>query len=76
MGSRLDVMESWIVADPQHLVGSPRIRGTRISVALLLESLAAGMSIDEIVDAYPSLTGESVRGALAELDRSQAPQAV
>ncbi len=43
------------------------MRGTRISVALILESLAAGMTIAEIVDAYPSLTEESVRGALAEL---------
>ena len=33
----------------------------------VLESLAAGMSIAEIVDAYPSLTEESVRGVLAEL---------
>ncbi len=47
--------------------GSPRVRGTRISVVLILESLAAGMSIAQIVDAYPSLTEESVRGVLAEL---------
>lgn len=60
-------MKNWIAADPEHLGGSPRVRGTRISVALILESLAAGLSIAEIVDAYPSLTGESVRGALAEL---------
>jgi uncharacterized protein (DUF433 family) len=60
-------MNKWIVADAEHLGGSPRVRGTRISVALILESLAAGMSIAEIVDAYPSLTGESVRGVLAEL---------
>jgi uncharacterized protein (DUF433 family) len=64
-------MDSWIVADPEHLGGSPRVRDTRISVALLLESLAAGMSIAEIVDAYPSLTEESVRGVLAELARRQ-----
>ena len=38
---------------------------TRISVALILESLAAGMSIAEkIVDAYPSLSQESIRGVL------------
>ena len=43
------------------------MRGTRISVSFLLESLAAGMSIEEIVDAYPSLTEEAVRGVLAEL---------
>ena len=60
-------METWIVADEEHLGGSPRVRGTRISVALILESLAAGMSIAEIVDAYPSLSEESVRGVLAEL---------
>ena len=59
-------METWIVADPEHLGGSPRVRGTRISIALILESLAAGMTIPQIVDAYPSLTEVSVRGALAE----------
>jgi len=62
-------MKTWIVADPEHLGGSPRVRDTRISVSLLLESLAAGMSIAEIVDAYPSLTEESVCGVLAELAR-------
>jgi len=60
-------MEKWIVADPEHLGGSPRVRDTRISVALILESLASGMTIAEIVDAYPSLTEESVRGVLSEL---------
>ena len=60
-------MSTWIVSDPEHLGGSPRVKGTRISVALILESLAAGLSIAEIVDAYPSLTEESVRGTLAAL---------
>jgi uncharacterized protein (DUF433 family) len=60
-------MENWIVSDPEHLGGCPRVRGTRISVALILESFAAGMTIAQIVDAYPSLTVESVRGALGEL---------
>ena len=68
---KLGRMDTWIVADPEHLGGSPRVRGTRISVALILESLAAGMSIAEIVDAYPSLTEESVRGVLAELAQRQ-----
>jgi len=60
-------MDNWIVADPEHLGGSSRVRGTRISIALILESLAVGMTIAEIVDAYPSLTQESVRGVLEEL---------
>ena len=67
-------MNNRIVADPEHLGGSPRVRGTRISVAFILESLAAGMSVPEIVDAYPSLTEESVRGALAELAQRQESQ--
>jgi uncharacterized protein (DUF433 family) len=66
-------MEEWIVADPEHLGGNPRVRDTRISVALILESLAAGMSIREIVDAYPSLTEESIRGVLAEVAEQQGP---
>ena len=60
-------MNKWIVADQEHLGGSPRVRGTRISLSLLLESLAAGMTVSDIVDAFPSLTEESVRGALSEL---------
>ena len=62
-------MDNWIVTDPEHLGGSPRVRGTRISIALILESFAAGMTIAQIVDAYPSLSEESVRGVLGELAR-------
>ena len=61
----------WIVADPEHLGGKPRVAGTRISIAFLLESLAAGMTIPEIVRAYPTLTDDAVRGALAELAQSK-----
>ena len=64
-------MKKWIVSDPEHLGGRPRVRDTRIAVAQLLECLADGMSIPEIVDAYPSLTEEAVRGALSELARDQ-----
>ncbi len=61
---------TWIVSDPDHLGGAPRVRDTRIAVALLLEWLAAGMTIAEIVREYPSLTEEAVRGTLEELARS------
>lgn len=67
-------MKRWIVADPEHLGGSPRVQGTRISIALILECLAANMTIPDIVDAYPSLSEESVRGVLAELAEQQEPQ--
>jgi uncharacterized protein (DUF433 family) len=62
---------SWIVADSDHLGGKPRVTGTRIAISFLLESLACGMTIEEIVKAYPTLTEEAVRGALEELAESK-----
>jgi len=42
----------WIVADPQLLGGSLAIRGTRLSVSLILECLSNGMSLDDIDEAF------------------------
>ncbi len=42
----------WIVADPQLLGGKLAIRGTRLSVSLILECLAGGMSLDDIDEAF------------------------
>jgi uncharacterized protein (DUF433 family) len=64
-------MEKWIVSDPEHLGGAPRVRDTRIAVALLLEFLSTGMTIPEIVKEYPSLTEEAIRGTLEELAHSE-----
>jgi uncharacterized protein (DUF433 family) len=61
----------WIVSDADHLGGKPRVRDTRIAVAFLLDWLAAGMTIEEIVTEYPSLTDEAVRGTLEELAHSE-----
>jgi uncharacterized protein (DUF433 family) len=60
----------WIVSDPEHLGGQPRVRDTRIAVGLLLELLAAGSTIAEIAKEYPSLTEEAIRGTLKELAHS------
>ncbi|MDQ3666470.1 MAG: DUF433 domain-containing protein [Acidobacteriota bacterium] len=64
-------VEKWIVSDKDHLGGKPRVQGTRISVAFLLECLASGMSVAEIVDAYPTLTENAVQCALRELAREK-----
>ena len=69
--AKFRVMKKWIIADPEHLGGRPRVRDTRISVTQVLECLAAGMCIAEMVDAYPSLTEEAIRGVLRELAREQ-----
>ena len=42
----------WIVADPRLLGGSLAIRGTRLSVALILECLAGGMTLDDIDESF------------------------
>lgn len=67
---------AWIVADGEHLGGKPRVAGTRISIEFLLECLAPGMTIPEIVEEYRTLTEEAVSGTLEELahsDRIAAP---
>ncbi|MBI5050620.1 MAG: DUF433 domain-containing protein [Nitrospirae bacterium] len=54
-----------ISIDPNICFGKPCIRGTRIWVSLILDFLASGMSIKEIIDEYPSLTEEDIRAAIA-----------
>jgi len=54
-----------ISIDPNICFGKPCIRGTRIWVALIIENLANGASEKEILDAYPSLTSEDIKAALA-----------
>jgi uncharacterized protein (DUF433 family) len=54
-----------IVADPKILTGKPVVRGTRISVELVVELLAAGWSHAQILASYPHLTEEDIRACLA-----------
>jgi len=53
-----------IVVDPAVLVGKPVIKGTRISVELLLDRFADGWSYDDVLAAYPHLTREQVQAAV------------
>lgn len=54
-----------IQSDPSILAGKPVITGTRITVELILEKLAAGETVEDILKAHPRLTKEAVRAALA-----------
>lgn len=61
-------MSNWeqrIISDPRICHGKPCIRGTRITVSVILDNLADGLSADEIVAEYPPLTLEDVRAAIA-----------
>ncbi|MCL6642528.1 MAG: DUF433 domain-containing protein [Candidatus Bipolaricaulota bacterium] len=54
-----------ISINPNVCFGKPCIKGTRIWVSLIVDNLAAGATEEEILEAYPSLTREDIRAALA-----------
>ena len=54
-----------IAINPEVMMGKPVIRGTRLTVEMILEELSAGTPVDELVQAHPRLTKESVYAALA-----------
>ncbi len=53
-----------IVSDPEVMMGKPVVKGTRITVELILEALAAGDTIQELLEGYPELTREAISAAL------------
>jgi uncharacterized protein (DUF433 family) len=54
-----------ISIDPNICFGKPCIRGTRIWVSLILDFLASGETVEQILQAYPQLTAEDIRAAVA-----------
>nr|VFK20603.1 MAG: Uncharacterized conserved protein, DUF433 family [Candidatus Kentron sp. LPFa]VFK34549.1 MAG: Uncharacterized conserved protein, DUF433 family [Candidatus Kentron sp. LPFa] len=55
----------FIVSDPNIMMGKPVISGTRITVELILEKLAAGEPTEQIIEAHPRLTPEAMQAALS-----------
>jgi len=62
---RMIMSERLIVTDPAVMMGKPVIKGTRITVELILEKLAAGETIEQILEAHPRLTREGIQAALS-----------
>jgi len=56
--------EPMIISDPEIMVGKPVIKGTRITVELILRKFAAGQTIEEILEDYPHLTRAGIKAAL------------
>ena len=54
-----------IEIDPAIMMGKPVIRGTRITVELVLRNLADGASENELLEDYPHLTTNDIRAAVA-----------
>ena len=59
-----DDWKNLISINPEICHGKACIRGTRIMVSVVVDNVAEGHSIDEIINAYPSLTPEAVRAAI------------
>ena len=54
-----------IVSDPEIMMGKPTLKGTRITVELILTKLGEGMTVAELLEAYPHLTRDDVLAALS-----------
>lgn len=57
-----------IQSEPSIMMGKPVVAGTRITVELILEKLAAGETIEQLLDAHPRLTSQGVLAALESAD--------
>ncbi len=55
----------YISVDPSVMLGKPTIRGTRITVELVLRKLAEGASTEELIESYPQLSSDSIHAAMA-----------
>ncbi len=53
-----------IISDPDIMMGKPTIAGTRITVEHILEQLAGGRTIEQILEAHPHITREDVQAAI------------
>ena len=54
----------YITSDPNVLFGKPAIKGTRIPVVLVLDELAGGTTIEQLLEEYPRLTREAIYAVL------------
>jgi 1,4-alpha-glucan branching enzyme len=73
------VPDELIVSDPDVMAGQPVVAGTRLTVDKLLESLAGGATVDQLIEAHPALSREGIEAALrfaAETVRTSSPVSV
>jgi uncharacterized protein (DUF433 family) len=53
-------MHDRIVSDPDIMMGKPAVRGTRITVELILRKLGNGQTAEELIDDYPAITRDDI----------------
>jgi len=57
-------MNPMIESNPAVMMGKPVVKGTRITVELILEKLAAGETVEQILEAHPRLTRQAILAAI------------
>jgi uncharacterized protein (DUF433 family) len=57
--------QALITSDPKIMMGKPTVAGTRITVELILEKLAAGETVEQVLSEHPRLTADGLRAAIA-----------
>ncbi len=65
-------MSERVIIDPAICNGRPVVKGTRITVQTIVEFLAAGDSMDDVLEEYPALTREDVQACLGWVSRLMA----
>jgi uncharacterized protein (DUF433 family) len=65
-----EYVKAWIEINPQVMLGKPVIRGTRIMVELILRKLSEGATETDLLEAYPKLSRQDIRAALAYAART------
>ncbi len=63
-------IQDYIASDPKIMLGKPVIKGTRITVELILEKLSEGETFEDILEAHPHISIETIHAALACFDDS------
>ena len=63
--ARVRYYQDMIISNPDVMIGKPVIAGTRLTVELILEKLAAGETVEQILSAHPRLNQDAIRAALA-----------
>lgn len=59
--------QTYIQSDPEVLLGKPTIKGTRLSVALILELIGKGWRQEDLLRSYPALTPDTLQAVYAYL---------
>lgn len=62
-----------ITANPDVMLGKPVIKGTRVTVELILRKITSGFTFDEIIEMYPHITKEDILASVSHNDRDRKP---